>query len=55
MNYENTKVDVSAIGTTYNWSQDTEYFIPFVEKYQDKIMYGSDTHNSIPYDYEGWE
>ena len=55
MNYENTKVDVSATGATYNWSQDPEYFIPFVRRYQDKIMYGSDTHNSAPYDYPDWE
>ena len=55
MNYENTTVDVAATGATYNWSQDPDYFIPFIEKYQDKIKYGSDTHNSAPYDYEGWE
>ena len=53
--YENTKVDVSATGATFNWSKQPEYFIPFIERYQDKIMYGSDTHNSAPYDYADWE
>ena len=55
MNYQNTKVDLSATGAAFNWSQDPKYFIPFIERYQDKIMYGSDTHNSAPYDYEDWE
>ncbi len=55
MDFENTKIDVSATGATYNWSQSPDYFIPFIEKYQDKILYGSDTHNSAPYDYDDWE
>ena len=52
--YENTSVDLTG-GPGYNYAIESDFFIPFITKYQDKFIYGSDTYNSAPYDYENWE
>ena len=52
--YENTSVDLTG-GPGYNYAKEPDFFIPFITKYQDKFIYGSDTYNSAPYDYENWE
>ena len=52
--YENTSVDLAG-GPGMYFAQDSDFFIPFITKYQDKFIYGSDTYNSAPYDYANWE
>ena len=52
--YENTSVDLTG-GPGCLYANEPDFFKPFIEKYQDKFIYGSDTYNSAPYDYENWE
>ena len=52
MSYENTKLDVCPGGDNFfNISEDKEYWIPFIEKYADRITYGTDSYN-FEYDNE---
>lgn len=50
MRYENTRLDVCPGGESYfNILKDPDYWIPFLEKYADRINYGTDT-----YTFEYW-
>lgn len=52
MSYANTKLDVCPAHDNYlNVLADKEYWIPFIEKYADRITYGTDSYN-FEYDTE---
>jgi predicted TIM-barrel fold metal-dependent hydrolase len=52
MSYENTKLDVCPGGDNFfNVLADKEYWIPFIEKYSKRIVYGTDSYN-FEYDTE---
>ena len=52
MSFENTKLDVCPAGETYyEMYNDLPYWLGFIEKYADRITYGTDTYN-FEYDNE---
>ena len=52
MSYENTKLDVCPGGPSFlEMQKDESYWISFIEKYQDRITYGTDSYN-FEYDNE---
>lgn len=52
MSYENTKLDVCPGGECFMAiNQDEKYWVPFIEKYADRITYGTDSYN-FEYDKE---
>jgi predicted TIM-barrel fold metal-dependent hydrolase len=53
MSYPNTMLDVCPGGDNFlEIEKDKEYWIPFIEKYQDRITYGTDSYN---FEYENEE
>lgn len=55
MSYENTILDVCpAHDNLVNVQNDLEYFLPFIEKYQDRIIYGTDSYNFEYDNEENW-
>ena len=52
MSYPNTKLDVCPGGDNFfKVLEDSDYWIPFIEKHSDRIFYGTDSYN-FPYDNE---
>ncbi|MBQ8374037.1 MAG: amidohydrolase family protein [Clostridia bacterium] len=55
MSYENTKLDVCPGGDNFfNILADKEYWLPFLEKYADRITYGTDSYNFEYDNEENW-
>lgn len=55
MSFENTKLDVCPGGENFfNIFDDKAYWIPFIEKYADRITYGTDSYNFEYEDEETW-
>lgn len=55
MSYPNTKLDVCPGGDNFfNVLNDKEYWIPFIEKYADRIIYGTDSYNFEYDNEENW-
>ncbi|MBQ8658067.1 MAG: amidohydrolase family protein [Clostridia bacterium] len=55
MSYENTKLDVCPGGENFfNILADKGYWIPFIEKYADRITYGTDSYNFEYDNEENW-
>ncbi len=55
MSFENTMLDVTPGGETfYEMYSDLEYWLAFLEKYADRITYGTDTYNFEYDNEENW-
>lgn len=55
MAFSNTKLDVCPGGENYfNILEDKEYWIPFINKYADRITYGTDSYNFEYDNEENW-
>lgn len=55
MSYENTMLDVCPGGPSFlEMQKDTAYWISFIEKYQDRITYGTDSYNFEYDNEENW-
>ncbi len=55
MAFENTKLDICPGGDNYaKIMEDTGYWLPFIEKYQDRIFYGTDSYNFEYENEENW-
>ena len=55
MSFENTKLDICPGGDNFfEVLEDKEYWLPFIEKYQDRMFYGTDSYNFEYDNEENW-
>ena len=55
MSFENTKLDICPGGDNFiEVLKDKEFWIPFIEKYSDRMFYGTDSYNFEYDNEENW-